>query len=84
MTSKIKTVILIVLAKLMSALEDNSGGISIMRIICLCWITVLASVWLLVSIHSRTIADIPNGVLMLTGWLVSGKVVQRFAEKSIA
>jgi len=66
---------------LRSILEDNAGGFSSIRLLMLVWATVLITTWVVVAIYTRTIPDIPPGVLAFTGMVVGGKVVQRYGEK---
>lgn len=67
--------------KLLTMIEDNAGGISTMRVICITWTAAVGAIWVLIALSTQTLPDIPTGVLMLTGWLISGKVVQRFGER---
>lgn len=61
-------------------LSDNSGGVSFIRVASAVWLFGLVVTWLIVAITTKTIPDIPGGVLALTGTLIGGKVVQRFGE----
>ena len=61
-------------------LEDNNGGTSSLRVVMVLWLLILFLVWLIVSIATMTLAEIPTGVLTLTGTLVGGKVIQRMGE----
>jgi preprotein translocase subunit SecD len=62
-------------------IEDNSGGLSSIRAAMLAWLAALGATWVFVAIATRSLPDIPAGVLTFTGMLVGGKVVQRFGEK---
>lgn len=66
---------------LKSMFEDNSGGISTMRVIAFLWMLILTSTWAFVAYKTQSIPDIPEGVLAVTGTLIGGKVIQRFGEK---
>jgi hypothetical protein len=68
-------------AAVASVLEDNAGGLSSMRAAMLAWLAALGATWVFVAIATRSLPDIPAGVLTFTGMLVGGKVVQRFGEK---
>ena len=62
-------------------LQDNGGGISSQRVLLLVWCAVLIVVWCVVAIKTKTIPDIPAGVLTLSGIIIGGKVLQRFGEQ---
>jgi Na+/H+ antiporter NhaB len=62
-------------------LSDNSGGLSTIRILSIGWVLLVAIVWAVVALKTRTMPDIPGGVLALSGVIVGGKVVQRFGER---
>lgn len=64
-----------------SLLEDNAGGLSSIRAAMLAWLVAVGATWVFVAIATRSLPDIPGGVLTFTGMLVGGKVVQRFGEK---
>lgn len=65
---------------LLSLLEDNSGGVSSMRLAMLLWLLAIGVTWTVLAFRTSQLPDIPPGVLALTGMLVGGKVVQRFGE----
>lgn len=62
-------------------LEDGAGGYSTTRVVLTIWLLLLCVTWTIVAIHTKTLPDIPQGALALTGMLLSAKVVQRFGEK---
>lgn len=62
-------------------LEDGSGGYSTTRVVLTLWLLLLCICWSVIAVRTQSIPDIPQGVLALTGMLLSAKVVQRFGEK---
>lgn len=65
---------------LKSLLEDNSGGLSSCRVVMLVWTMALFGTWVTVAYKTKSLPDVPTGVLTLTGMILGGKVVQRFGE----
>ena len=66
---------------LRSILEDNAGGLSSIRVLMLCWCVAVMVTWCVVALSTRTMPDIPPGVITFTGMVLGGKVIQRFAEQ---
>jgi hypothetical protein len=66
---------------LKSILEDNAGGLSSIRLLMIAWALAVMVTWCVVAISTKTIPDIPTGVLTFTGMIVGGKVAQRFGEQ---
>lgn len=66
---------------LRSILEDNAGGLSSIRVLMLCWTVAVMATWITVALSTKTMPDIPSGVLTFTGMIVGGKVAQRFGEQ---
>lgn len=64
-----------------SMIEDNSGGISSTRVLMLAAFAVVGVVWGWVAIASRSIPDLPPGVVTTLGAVVAAKAAQRFGEK---
>lgn len=68
--------------QLLSILEDNSGGLSSLRVIVLAWALGILVVWVACSIQSGAAQPIPESVVVLFSAGVAGKVAQRGLEKS--
>lgn len=62
---------------LKSLFEDNSGGLSTIRIIAMLWILILIIIVLYCTYKQQTI-DL--SVVSVTTIIISGKVIQRFCE----
>ena len=56
------------------------SGTSSMRVIAITVVVNIMVVWSIVCLFKKDIVDIPFGVLSVLGLVVTGKVVQRFAE----
>ncbi len=78
--------------KLSSVLEDNSGGLSSMRVMALLWCVGVFSIWAVASflvIYTTagtatpvlTLMPIPGEVVTILLGFCGMKVVQRFGEK---
>jgi hypothetical protein len=65
-----------------SFIEDNSGGLSLIRLICGVWMLILMILWIKAAWQTTGIPDIPSGAVALTSALIASKAVQRFGEKS--
>lgn len=62
--------------------EDNSGGLSASRLNLLIWSVGTFVIWAITSVKMVTLASIPESVIVMLGVVTTGKVVQRFGEKS--
>lgn len=62
-------------------LSDNSGGISVLRVVTLLWMSLVFVVWTYVAFHNGTVPDLPSGVVSICGLTLGAKVIQRFGEK---
>ena len=61
-------------------LVTAGSGTSSMRVIAITVVVNIMVVWSIVCLFKKDIVDIPFGVLSVLGLVVTGKVVQRFAE----
>jgi hypothetical protein len=57
-------------------------GISMTRLLSFLVIVDIMAVWTFECLKTWKIADIPNGVVAIFGLMITGKAVQKFAEKS--
>lgn len=68
--------------KINEFLEDNSGGLSSLRLSMLLWSIGALIVWVYLSMLNKTISPIPESVIILILGITSTKSIQRFGEKS--
>ena len=62
-------------------LQDDNGKFSAARLAMLLWTIGVLGTWIYDSItKARTLQDIPQGVVVVIGILVTGKVVQKYGE----
>lgn len=61
--------------------EDNSGGLSSMRLLMLMWGLVTLFVWATLCFMKREIVVLDTSVVQILAILTGGKVCQRFGEK---
>jgi hypothetical protein len=64
--------------------EDNSGGLSMTRLLGLLWTLFLCFNWTYSCINLGYLAEIPYSVYIITALYVAGKVIQRFGEKNVS
>lgn len=67
--------------KILEFLQEDSGGFSASRLAFLLWIAGVLVVWLITSIKSNSLQEIPDSISTVIGILMTGKVVQKFGEK---
>lgn len=67
--------------KILEFLQEDSGGFSASRLAFLLWIAGVLVVWLITSIKSSSLLEIPDSISTVIGILMTGKVVQKFGEK---
>ena len=58
---------------------DGSGALSSARFVMVAWSLGLLLMWIIICIIRRELADIPPGVLVAHGTLISGKILQAFS-----
>ena len=63
-----------------SLVSDNAGGWSTMRLVVLLWCIMMTVTWAIVAISTRSIPDIPTGVLGVTTAFLGAKAIQRIGE----
>lgn len=68
--------------KLNEFLSDNSGGLSSNRLAFLAWTLGPFIVWSFLSLMKMDILSIPDSILGIIGIMTTGKVIQRFGEKT--
>lgn len=66
---------------LRSLIEDNTGGASSMRVLMLGAFLAVGAVWCFVAVSTKSIPDLPPGVVTVLGAVVAAKTAQRFGEK---
>lgn len=59
---------------------DDTAKLSITRLVFFVWAIGVLVVWIRASWKCDALASIPDPVIYLLGILMTGKVVQRFAE----
>lgn len=67
---------------LSTVLQDQDGGYSMIRLVLSAWSLGVLAVWIYSSLLQKTLAPIPDMVVVLLSALTTGKVVQRFGENS--
>lgn len=67
--------------KLLEFLQEDNGGFSASRLAFLLWICGALIAWLVTSITSYSLQEIPDSVVMIIGILMTGKVTQKFGEE---
>lgn len=68
--------------RLLEFLEEPQGGLSSCRLTLMLWTLGVLTCWVVVSIQKQALQPLDESVTTLTGILISGKVVQRFAERA--
>lgn len=68
--------------KLSEFLQDNSGGLSSMRLVFLVWTLGIFSIWAYASVSTRTLVPIPESVIVMFSAICTAKSVQRIGEKA--
>lgn len=69
--------------KILEFLQEDSGDFSASRLAFLLWIVGVLVVWLITSVKSGSLNEIPDSVATVMGILMTGKVVQKFGEKPL-
>jgi hypothetical protein len=67
----------------LSILEDNSGGLSTMRVVFIFATVFLLTIWGTVCYQNQKLEPIPNDATTIILGLAGVKMVQRFGEKGI-
>lgn len=67
---------------LSTVLQDQDGGYSMIRLVLAAWTLGVLAVWIYSSLLLKTLAPIPDMVVVLLSALTTGKVVQRFGENT--
>ena len=67
--------------KILEFLQEDNGGFSASRLAFLLWIVGVLMVWLMTSVKSGSLQEIPDSVATVMGILMTGKVVQKCGEK---
>lgn len=71
-----------VLGRLMGFFQDDTSALSMMRLIVFIGIPGTLLVWAIICWHKRELVDIPPGMLVLHGGLLTGKMVQNKQEQA--
>ena len=69
--------------KLHEFIEDNSGGLSAMRLAFLTWTLGVFLLWMMISIQTRALQPLPDSLIITMIGFSGMKAVQRFGEKSV-
>ena len=64
-----------------SVLRESNGRLSSMRIMAMIWVLGLTIAFTMISIQKGELIEIPWSLVAVTTALVTGKAVQKFAEK---
>lgn len=67
--------------KIHEFLQEDNGGFSSSRLAFLLWALGVLIVWIVISVKSAGLQEIPDSVAMVLGILMTGKVAQKFGEK---
>jgi hypothetical protein len=67
--------------KALEFLQEDNGGFSATRLGFLLWVVGTMITWSVCSIKTGTLLELPSSIEVILGILMSGKVVQKFAEK---
>lgn len=62
--------------------KDDNGELSSTRLAFLAWAIGVLVVWIISSLTTGSLQKIDDSIGIILGILMSGKVVQKFAEKS--
>ena len=62
------------------SMEESPGEPSAMRVVMVLGLLAITTVWCAVSLHSRTVIEIPQSVIEFALLLIGGKVAQKFSE----
>ncbi len=65
---------------LKSFFEDNSGGLSSMRLVFVIFTLAVVAIWSYVSISKGQMAALDSSIVSVIGILAASKTVQRFGE----
>lgn len=68
--------------ELSDLLKEDSGKFSSTRLAFMAWSLVVLVMWAITSYQSGDLIKLDNSIVSILGVLMSGKVVQRFGEKS--
>jgi len=64
-------------------IEEQNGKASAVRLILLLWGVGVLVVWIIASVRSNALHEIPESVVVILGLLIGGKAVQRFGEGGV-
>jgi hypothetical protein len=65
-------------------LDARDPSVSSSRFLSLMTVLVILYTWMWVSLYTQTVHDIPIGVYTLAAVVVTGKAVEKFAERPAA
>lgn len=68
--------------KFLELIQDKTGKLSTSRLSFLLWSTGALIIWLYLTYHNRSMADVPEGVRWILGILVSNRVGQKYLDKN--
>lgn len=60
--------------------QEQNGSFSSTRLAFLLWAIGVLAVWIVISIRGGAIQPLPESLIMILGVLMTGKVVQKWAE----
>jgi F0F1-type ATP synthase membrane subunit a len=61
-------------------MQDNEGNKSSTRLIMAAWALTVLVVWVIVSLYNKRLEEIPAGVQLVLGMVLTAKVVQKQVE----
>lgn len=67
--------------KRLSEFFQEDGGFSAMRLMFIFVVTSVVGVWIFMSVRTKTLQPLDNGVVTFTLGVAACKTVQRFGEK---
>lgn len=59
---------------------SDGEQLSIMRLLIFIWATGILSMWIYMCLHTKTLATIPESLIVVLGVFLTGKVVQSKIE----
>lgn len=70
------------MSKFSSFFEDNSGGLSMIRLCLFAWVFGVLAIWIFMSFKAAELQKLDTSVVTVIGSLAAVKGVQRFGEQT--
>lgn len=65
---------------LLQFFQERGGALSSNRLIFICWMAGMLTVWINLSLKDQKMAEIPESNIIVIGILYTGKVLQKSVE----